>query len=186
MIRLDGITKTYNDKVVLNNFSKKFENGKIYAVTGDSGRGKTTLLRIIAGLDKDYSGKVSFDREPKFSMVFQEDRLLFNLNVRENVELVCKDPKKATEILEKMGLEAELESRLSTLSGGMQRRVAIARALAADYNILLLDEPFSSVDEERKRKIMDAVKEMTADKLVILVTHDLREADYLGAEVIEI
>ena len=89
-------------------------------------------------------------------------------------------------MLEKVGLGEELKSKPGTLSGGMKRRIAIARALAFDFDILLLDEPFSSVDEERKKSLMDLIANIAKDKLVILVTHDKEEAEYLGAEIINV
>ncbi|MBP5184549.1 MAG: ABC transporter ATP-binding protein [Lachnospiraceae bacterium] len=184
MVKVDIREKRFGEKEVFEDLVFTLPKAGIYAVTGASGRGKTTLLNMIAGIDKDYKGSVA--AEGSISYVFQEDRLLPWLNALENVTFVCRDSKKAADMLKRLGLEKEITSRISELSGGMKRRVAIARALAADYDILLLDEPFSSVDEGMKQRIMDTVKELTAGKLVILVTHDAREAEYLGAEKIEL
>lgn len=182
MLKVDIKEKRFGEKLIFSDFVLFFPDKGIYAVTGESGRGKTTLLNIIAGLDKDFTGSRKTDC--RMSYVFQEDRLIPGLNVLENVMFVCRDREKALDLLEKLGLGNEAASGLNKLSGGMKRRVAIARALAADYRILLMDEPFSSIDEERKQSIMDVIKKTAEDKLVIFVTHDISEAGYLGAEVI--
>ena len=184
MLKVDIDEKKYGEKPVIKDLHLEFPGTGIYAVTGASGRGKTTLLNIIAGLDSDYKGSVKTDG--RMSYVFQEDRLIPGLNVLENVTFVCNDEMKARGILEKLGLKDEIASRIGGLSGGMKRRVAIARALAADYDILLMDEPFSSLDEERKQSVMAPVAEISKEKLVIIVTHDMDEAAFLGAEVIKL
>ncbi len=196
----DSENKTGTVKKVLDNFSYEFSDTGVYALTGASGLGKTTLLRIIAGLDRDFEGKrtalirrrdgsgkeTGEAREPALSMVFQEDRLLDNLTAIENVMLVCDDREKSGKMLEALGLGAEKNSRLHTLSGGMKRRVAIARALCADFDILLMDEPFSSVDEERKQGILELIKGIAAEKCVIFVTHDIEEATALSATAVKL
>ena len=184
MLKVEIKEKKFGDKQIFKDFELSVTEAGVYAVTGASGRGKTTLLNIIAGLDNDFNGKVFADG--KTSYVFQEDRLLPWLNALENVAFVCRDNEKAAAMLKRLGLENETDARISELSGGMKRRVAIARALAAEYDILLLDEPFSSVDESRKQQIMDTVKELTEGKIVLLVTHDVREAQYLGAKMIDL
>ncbi len=185
MLKLKSITKDYDKKRVLDDFSHTFNDYGIYAVIGESGKGKTTLLNIIAGLDKDFTGEIEKENR-KFSMVFQEDRLLPGLNVIKNVMFVNGDKEKALNALEIVGLKGEENSRLSSLSGGMLRRVSIARALCADYDVLLMDEPFSSIDKERKTSIMDVIKIISKDHLVIFVTHDISEAEYLKATVIRL
>ncbi|MCR4955416.1 MAG: ATP-binding cassette domain-containing protein [Lachnospiraceae bacterium] len=184
MMKLENITKSYGETILFHNFSYTFEDNCIYAITGPSGCGKTTLLRILAGLDSDYAGQLTYSKDLKLSMVFQEDRLLNHLNVLDNVTLFSKDQKKSMAILEHLGLKEVLFSPLSKLSGGMRRRVAIARAMAIDYDVLLMDEPFSSIDENLKRTIMDMVKQETAAKQVIFVTHNPAEATYLNATLL--
>jgi NitT/TauT family transport system ATP-binding protein len=182
MLKVDIKEKRFGEKLIFKDFVLSLPDKGIYAVTGESGRGKTTLLNIIAGLDRDFKG--SREADGRMSYVFQEDRLIPSLNVLENVMFVCRDREKAVDLLQKLGLGNETGSKLGKLSGGMKRRVAIARALAADYDLLLMDEPFASIDEERKQSIMDVIKETASDRLVIFVTHDIAEAEYLGAEVI--
>lgn len=180
---LDKVTKCYADLRVLDGISLEISENT--AIMGASGKGKTTLLRIIAGLESADSGNVLFSQKQKISMVFQEDRLFEDFGAVENITAVIGRERRteATEVLSELLIDpSELAKPVRDYSGGMKRRVAIARALLADHNILLLDEPFKGLDEETRDKTAQVIRRYSEEKLVLLVTHDPREADLLGIE----
>ena len=185
MIEFKNLSFSYGEKAVLSDFSLKIEDNEKICLFGESGKGKTTLLRLICGLEKAQTGKITGVNEKKFAVVFQEDRLLENLNVLENVWLVGSE-EKAKDLLNKLGLKENLNSKISSLSGGMKRRVAIARALNSDFDVLLLDEAFNGLDEDRIKETANLILEETKDKTVIMITHSLDHADLLNAKVINI
>ena len=142
-IRIENICKAYGEKQVLAGFSHIFPEGKTTCIFGPSGCGKTTLLRLIAGLALPDSGAIAGAEGKKISAVFQEDRLFLELSAERNILLTAKSGftrADARALLAELGLEAEA-APVRSFSGGMRRRVAIARALAAEYDLLLLDEP---------------------------------------------
>ena len=151
MIRIENLCKRYGDQLVLDRFSLSLQDGEKIAIMGESGRGKTTLLRIIAGLEKPEAGTVSGFNKEEIAYVFQEPRLFESLSVIKNLTVVSSQPartaeKKAKELLLAVGLENAAEKYPDELSGGMKQRLALARAFMVDRPILLLDEPFSSLE----------------------------------------
>lgn len=173
-MRLSNISKTYGDIAVFDKLSVSLQNGTVTQIMGESGCGKTTFLRIIAGLE-DFSGEIYDRPDGKISAVFQEDRLFEELSALENCYLVLKGkpPFDIAEALVSTGLSGEDITRpVKELSGGMKRRTAIVRALSADFGILLLDEPFKGIDNDNKRKTAELIKANTRGKTVLLVTHD--------------
>ena len=142
-------------------------------IYGPSGCGKTTLLKILCGLRKPQKGQLA-GLPQKPAVVFQEDRLLPWYTAEENVEFVGKN---ALQWLQFVGLEKEAKLYPKELSGGMQRRVALARAFSMEYDTLLLDEPFTGLDEESIKKIAEHIREVSKNTLVVLVTHKKEEAD---------
>jgi len=179
MIKLIDIYKRYDDKPVLNNVTLTFSEG-ITCIMGPSGVGKTSLAYIIAGLVTPDSGQIIGIDNKKISMVFQEDRLLEWENVINNLLFVKKNRDLAKQLLIEAGLKDNIYKKTSALSGGMKRRVCICRALIADYDILILDEPFKGLDINLKPSIMQMVKKYSEGKIVICITHDLAEARCLG------
>ncbi|MBQ8015216.1 MAG: ATP-binding cassette domain-containing protein [Clostridia bacterium] len=179
---LKNINKSYQNKKILNDVSLEIPDKGIFGVFGPSGGGKTTLLRIICGLEKPDSGEIIGSK--KFSVVFQEDRLMPEMTALENVAAVS-DEKTALGWLEKVGLSESVHKKPAELSGGMSRRVAIARALAFDADALILDEPFKGLEEELKEKTAGLISEYAQKRAVILVTHDER-LKKLAADFIEI
>lgn len=178
---------------VLDDISIQFEENKITCILGPSGCGKTTLFNIIAGtLDKDYGEVIGFEKED-ISFVFQEDRLIEWKNVKDNIGFVLKDKmdKKLREdiidqYLSLVNLEEYKLYYPRQLSGGMRQRISILRAFAYPSKILIMDEPFKSLDINLKRKIMECVlklKELKG-KTCILITHDIEEAITLGDRII--
>ena len=184
-MRVDNVRKSYGQKVVLSDFSADFAEGRITAVMGPSGCGKTTLLRLLLGLEQPDSGEIT-RKGGAVAAVFQEDRLSEPLSAVANVRLVRPALSRASArgLLAELGLsEEDVTKSVSTLSGGMRRRVALARAIAADADTVVLDEPFSALDEATKASVMMAVKEHLRGKTVLLVTHDAKEAESFADEV---
>lgn len=180
MIQAKNITKSFGREKVLDNYSITIEEGKISAIMGASGTGKTTLLRILAGLDKDYIGEI-INLPKKAAWVFQEDRLLPWMSVYDNLMLVLEDKMnksqantKINNILEKVFLLNDKNKFPNELSGGMKRRVALARAFITENDCLFLDEPFKGLDKSMKDKIAKSLLEWAKSKktTLILVTHD--------------
>lgn len=186
-MKIIGISKSFGDKRIFDNFSLTIENGKRVAILGESGIGKTTLVKMLSGLMKPDSGKIDNSSDFPFSAVFQEDRLLPFKTLKKNVMLVGATEEKAKQYLTAVGLGDELDSYPSELSGGMKRRAAIARALAFEgYKTLILDEPFNGQDPETKKKLISLIKSETEGKTVILITHSKDDADALCDAVVEL
>lgn len=187
---ISNLSKRFGEKRIFDDFSLEISNKGIIALWGESGCGKTTLLRMIAGLDKKYSGKIEYGKIKKISYVFQEPRLLNNLTALENVTLpLGSDPeaiKNARLCLTEVGLGDELYTYPDEMSGGMKQRVAIARALAYDGDILLLDEAFNGIDPERTQSIIDLVKEYAKTKPCIVVSHNQEHLSSLQAKIIKL
>lgn len=171
MISIINISKSFENKKVLDSFSCSIADTGITAVKGASGSGKTTLARIIAGLEKYDSGKITGIIGRKISFQFQEDRLFPHMTALENAS-VASDTEAAKELLVRFGLENDLDKKPDELSGGMCRRVSLARALAYGGDILILDEPFKGLDYETKEAVFSAVREFSQKSCVILITHD--------------
>lgn len=188
MIKFNHIRKSFADKPVLKDFTLEIKEGETVVFMGPSGVGKTTLLRIAAGLENPDSGEVTGIPEKK-AFVFQEDRLAEDYSVASNIKM-ASSARISAEVLEKhleeLGLAGEAKNKVRKLSGGMKRRVAIARAVVADADIIFLDEPFKGLDDELKTKVMDYVKIHTAGKTVLAVTHDLKEAEYMGGRKVSL
>lgn len=185
-IIISDLCKSYGEKKVLHHFNATLPNGKTTAFMGTSGSGKTTLANILLGFEQADSGSVTGIPERK-SAVFQEDRLSENFSALTNVQAVCKnktEKEKAKKLLESLGLANDIKTQVKSLSGGMKRRVVLARALCAEYDFLVLDEPFKGLDEQTKEKTMQLVKEMTKGKTVLLITHDKEEALFFTDTII--
>ena len=184
-IILDNICKSFQDKKVLSNLSGKIECGVTNCLFGPSGSGKTTLIRILLNLDTLDSGKIINIDELRKSVVFQEDRLCENLSSLTNVKMFLSESYNtsvAKDLLIELGLEESINQKVVELSGGMKRRVAIARALASEYDFLILDEPFKGLDNKIKEETIKIVKRRSSGKTVLLVTHDLKEAELLDTK----
>lgn len=194
-LELQNVGYSYNGKeLVLRHVNYRFEDGRIYAITGRSGAGKTTLLSLLSQLTKPTEGKILYNgldvsevdqylyRSQYAGVIFQSFNLLMHLTAVENVMLsmdiagVKKENNRAyaMELLEKMGLsKEESQRRILKLSGGQQQRVAIARAVSYDPAILLADEPTGNLDEDTQDEIMEIFKGLAYEeqKCIILVTH---------------
>ncbi len=187
MLKLRNIYKSFGDKHIFKDFSYDFKKHGIVCITGASGRGKTTLLRIISGLEKADSGKVI--KNGVISFLFQEDRLLPWLSACENITCVMRGKsadktKTAKELLYHVGLAGNENEYPRNLSGGMKRRVAFARALALSPDILLLDEPFTGLDNDTRTVLARMIRAFSKEHLVLMVTHDNNDTQTLADEVI--
>lgn len=186
MISLSHVTKRFGEKTVLRDFSLQLGAHGVTAVVGSNGSGKTTLLRILAGLEKKYSGEVVTGS--RVAYVFQDYRLVPTLTALENVTLVLDKARRGEAIafLRAVGLENEADSLPGSLSGGMQQRLALARAFAYDGDLLLLDEPFSALDDEWRRRMLDAVQKLAETRPVVLVTHDASDVEFLQCNTVRL
>ena len=212
MIELKNVVKKYKSKkghttTALNNISIKFDKKGMTFILGKSGSGKSTLLNVIGGLDKYDSGdililgkstknfkKADFDsyRNTYVGFVFQEFNILEDYNVYENIVLALQlqkkniDENKINELLEKLELKNLKTRKVNELSGGQKQRVAIARALIKNPKIILADEPTGNLDSKTGKQVMDLLKEISKEKLVIIVSHDNESANIYGDRIIEI
>ena len=181
MIRLTNVTAGYPGKTVLRELSFSLPERGAVAAMAPSGFGKTTLLRVLAGLLKPSSGTVSGLENKKIAFLFQEDRLLPWQNAEKNVSIVS-DPVKARFWLNAMEIDDPMQYP-HEMSGGMQRRVALARAMAFGGD-LLLDEPFKGLDEALRARIAARVKDQIP--LTVLSIHDQEEAELMGASILRL
>ena len=174
MIKLNSISKSYDDKPVITDFSLQIDDGKCYALKAPSGFGKTTLLHMICGLVIPDSGEIEQNGDIKFGCVFQEDRLFDNLSSIDNIKVAnrIKDIDLIKSHLSQLLPEDELSKPVMELSGGMRRRVCIVRALLNDCDILILDEPFAGLDEENINKAMNYILENQNGRSVIMAAHN--------------
>ena len=213
MLELKNIKKSYNtgsfSQQALKGINLQFRKSEFVAILGASGSGKTTLLNIIGGLDRYDSGDLIINNKStkKFKdndwdsyrnncigFVFQSYNLIGHISVLENVEMgmtlsgisVKKRRKKALEVLDKVGLSSHVYKRPNQLSGGQMQRVAIARALANDPDIILADEPTGALDSTTSVQIMELIKEISKDKLVIMVTHNAELASDYASRIINL
>lgn len=192
-----GFITNGRDVEVLKNINIEINQKDFIVFLGASGVGKTTILRIILGLDQDYEGGINYNvdyQEKRIvtSIVFQEHRLLPWLTVEENVEFALSPKmekslreKKIKDVISLVGLSGTEKFWIKELSGGMAQRVSIARAIVNSPSLLLLDEPFASLDVFTKREIQKELKNIVVDKNItcVMVTHDFDEAIYLGNKI---
>ena len=184
MIKLDEMNKSFGDTAVFKEFSAEFEDGSVTCIMGSSGIGKTTLLRILMGLEDYDDGRITGIENKTMAAVFQEDRLCENLTVSANIRMTGgKDEKGISEqevvkYLEIIGMKDMAGKQVSELSGGMKRRVAILRAVLADRDIVFFDEPLKGLDQETEKKVMETIVPLLSGKTVLWVTHREEEAAY--------
>lgn len=212
MLKLLNITKEYriddNDvTLALNNVSIEFRQNEFVSILGPSGCGKTTLLNIVGGLDRYTSGDIQVDgvstkefddvdwdtyRNQRIGFVFQSYNLIPHMNILKNVALcltlagVSKEERieRAMEALRKVGLADQAKKRPNQLSGGQAQRVAIARALVNNPDIILADEPTGALDTESGIQIMELLKEVASDRLVVMVTHNPQLAEEYSTRIV--
>jgi NitT/TauT family transport system ATP-binding protein len=189
VLAIKNLYKSYSKIHIFDSLDMDVQENKITCILGPSGIGKTTLLNMICGLTLPDSGDISDFKDKDFSYIFQEPRLLYWKTVYENINFVLKEIYQEKELksrvnsyLEIVGLYKYRDSYPNRLSGGMQQRVSIARAFAYPSEILLMDEPFKSLDAKLKKNLLHSFMALwEADKrTVIFVTHDIEEAAYIS------
>jgi len=215
MIKLNGLNKYFNRKKsneihVINDISLTLPDKGLVVLLGPSGSGKTTLLNVLGGLDKVQAGSITFDdetidkynaskwdqiRNKKVGYIFQNYNLLTNLTVYDNISLTLnmvgiynkeEIDKRIDYILDNMGMINYRKRRASQLSGGQQQRVAIARALAKNPQVITADEPTGNLDSKNTQDIMNIIKKISQNKLVVLVTHEENIANFYGDRIIRL
>nr|WP_297278627.1 ATP-binding cassette domain-containing protein [uncultured Butyricicoccus sp.] len=178
-IEFKQVEKRFGGKVVLQHLDWCIQDGEIWRVAGPSGQGKTTLLRLLMGLEKPSSGKILGAESVRFAPVFQENRLLSKQNAIENVQFVCdKTISEITALLTELLPYEDCTLPVHMLSGGMQRRVAIARALAAPSDVLVLDEPFTGLDALNIAVVSSCIRAHADKRCIVLSSHV--ESDYFS------
>lgn len=201
MIGISKITKSYGKQIVLEETDYQFRKGGITCVLGASGCGKTTLLNLLAGFDTDYKGKIIIGentitglkpselceyRRNNVGFVFQNYHLLKGYTVLENILLASEvngrtkeeNQEEALKLIKKLGIESKAEGLIENLSGGQKQRVAIARALINNPDIIFADEPTGALDRETSNQIMKLLKELSKERLVVIITHDKKLCDF--------
>ncbi|MEG2338186.1 MAG: ATP-binding cassette domain-containing protein [Clostridium sp.] len=195
MIKLSNISKKYGNNLVLDNINYTFPEKGLVCIVGESGCGKTTLLNMLAGFDTEYQGDITVEgvplntltseelcqyRRDKIGFVFQNYNLLTGYSTLENILLSEQRDSndngealdKAKTLLSKLSIEDKKDQLCETLSGGQKQRVAIARALLGSPSILLCDEPTGALDRKTSTEIMEMLKEISLERLVVVITHD--------------
>jgi glutamine ABC transporter, ATP-binding protein GlnQ len=206
MLELKNISKKFKDRQILSDFNLTVEKNKILAIVGPSGGGKTTLLRMLAGLEKIDSGEIIYNGESLpvdelekrnlLGFVFQDFQLFPHLTVLENLVLspiktmnMEKNDaeKKAIELLEKLGLEKQINNYPTSLSGGQKQRVALARAMMINPKIIGYDEPTSALDPELRLEVEKLIlKNRELGITQIVVTHDLQFAENIADSILKV
>ena len=177
-IIITDLCKTFDDNEVLKNVNITLKDNSIYCLMGSSGIGKTTLLRILMGLERADSGSVSGIDTKSISCMFQEDRLIPYLSAIDNVRIVLHGKNNRDEIrnnLLSILPDDSLDIPVSSLSGGMKRRVALARALS-----------FTGLDKDTKLNVIDYILKMRNNRTLLIATHGTDDANLLGAEIIKL
>ena len=213
MLEIKKISKSYKTgnfvQQALDEVSLQFRKNEFVSILGPSGSGKTTLLNIIGGLDHYDSGDLIINnkstknykendwnayRNNCIGFIFQNYNLIGHISILENVEMgmtlsgvgTKEKKKRAQEALEKVGLLEHAHKKPNQLSGGQMQRVAIARALANNPDIILADEPTGALDTKTSEQIMELIKEISKDKLVIMVTHNRELAEKFSTRIVEL
>lgn len=187
-IAVKHLCKSFGGRTVLRDLTFTAGPG-ITAVMAPSGTGKTTLLRILLGLERPDSGTVHGLEGRRLAAVFQEDRLLEQQDWRGNLRFVLGsafDEAAALTLLEELGLSDTGPQPVVEWSGGMKRRLALARALLSPFDVLILDEPFTGLDGDNRRRAAACVLAQMAQRPVLLVTHDEADAKALSARIIRL
>ena len=175
-ILIQNLSKSYGEKRIFSHFSCTIPSGCCCAVMAPSGTGKTTLLRLLLGLEKPDEGKISGIPAAK-SALFQEDRLIPHLSALQNIRMTAgrRSQEEARQLLAQLGLADCMELPAAKLSGGQARRAALARALIQPGELLALDEPFTGLDESGRCQAAEAIRRYRKGRTLLLITH--REED---------
>ena len=179
-MKLDIVKKAFDGKTVLSDLSLDFPEGRTTLLMAPSGWGKTTLLRIASGLDRDFEGEV--EKGGRNVVLFQEDRMVEGISALSNLLALEKGKEECLASLSILGLEGQERKKVSELSGGMKRRVAIARVLLMDGDRFFLDEPFTGLDGETKEAVASVLKKKLKGKTVVVVSHSEEDRPLMDSD----
>ena len=185
----EGVRKSYNGVAVLRGVSFRADKSRPACFMAPSGGGKTTLFRILMGLEAPDAGNIVLPERCRWSAAFQEDRLLLGRDARYNLRFALgKDYREAeaSALLETLGLGDVGKKPVREYSGGMRRRLSLIRALLKPSDALILDEPFTGIDLEVRARCLDAARRYGAGRITLLATHTLSDAEALDAQVISL
>jgi NitT/TauT family transport system ATP-binding protein len=190
-LKINHLSKSFGTLKIFTQLNLSLHSGPIYCLMGPSGSGKTTFFRLLLGLESADSGSILGLSGTKTSAVFQENRLCEPFTPVDNIAMVMPGPssgsrKQAREELLRLLPEEALSRPVATLSGGMKRRVAIVRALSIPCDMVLMDEPFTGLDENTKQTVIQYIKEKTDEKLVIISTHLPEDVTSLNGTLIKL
>ncbi|RVU55536.1 ATP-binding cassette domain-containing protein [Anaerosphaera multitolerans] len=183
-IAVKNLKKSFDGQLLFENLSFELKDGDVLGILGKSGKGKTTLINILLGLEKSDEGEVTYSEEPCFSVVFQENLLFEEKTVYENVKFVCDSKEMILKLLNEIGLGDYLNSKVSILSGGMKRKLSLVRAAAKEGNIFITDEAIREVDSVNKNKMVEFLMEHRGNNPLIYITHDEEDLKLIGANKI--
>lgn len=187
MIEIKNANKRYGEEILFDNFNISFYEGEINVLMGKSGLGKTTLLRMMMGLE-DFQGEIT--NLPKVAnAVFQEERLVEDLSAYKNIALGfrgAEDEEKIISGLRDLDIMDKIHSPCRELSGGMRRRVSVLRAMVPPSDIVYMDEPFDALDRENKDRLIDYILKNRKGRTMVVVLHHEEEARALGARIFNI
>lgn len=180
-IELKELAFQIGEKCILQNVNAKMRSGNVYIIKGKSGIGKTTLLNILAGYIKNYSGNVNYSKEPHIEYVFQEELFFESLSVAENLHLksvaleiqnIEHSKYSNEELLCLVDMDGYEQHKVQNLSGGEKQRIQLIRAFMSEPDLILLDEPTAKLDEDNKYMIIQCIEKLFNNKIVIIVTHE--------------
>lgn len=190
-VSIDGLSLQFGDQYLFQDFHFSLPKGRFVSLLGASGVGKSTLLRIIAGLETQFCGRLDFAKDTSVAYMAQHDALYPWLDVLDNVQLYAhlsgqksaKTHAKALQLLTSVKMDAHQHKYPHELSGGQRQRVALARTLMSDANLVLMDEPFSALDAVTRHQLQSLSYQLLKDKTVLLITHDPQEAIRLSDDI---
>lgn len=198
MLKIQGLKKSHSKRVILDSIDLELFEGEIGVILGESGSGKTTLLRCLSGLERNYTGHIWIQNSAIFQntrpserglgFLFQDLALFPHLTVQQNIEVSLHDldsrfvAERTIEVMELCQIRSHAKKYPQQLSGGEQQRVALARSIAPRPKLLLLDEPFSSLDPSLRSKVREEVKNLlkSLNMTCLMVTHDINEAYFMA------
>lgn len=179
MIELKNVSKAYDNKKIIDSLSCSFEYGKTYVLTGKSGIGKTTLLRVMSGLEK-YSGSITGLKNMRKTFLFPEDRLLENLTASENIRFVYPEFSNEKEWFSRFLLDGCEKMKIGEMSTGMKRRLSLMRAFAYSGDVFFLDEPTNGLDPKTAQTILKTMRELLKGKTAFIISHSERDVTNLA------
>lgn len=185
-IIIKNLNKSFGEKIVIKNYSDIIKAQKVNFIIAKSGAGKTTLVKIMMGLEKADGGYISNMDNIKISAVFQEDRLCEKLDAVANIRLINPENSKEYILkkLEEFGLKDINGKKIENLSGGMKRRVSILRAILAKFDIIFFDEPFQGLDYDTKINTINQINKHIKGKTAIIITHDPTDIEFFDYNIL--